>query len=54
MIENWSEKLEKTPSIQMISEVVMAFKAALTNISGEEIQGVYTSILSIQTKLQIW
>jgi len=38
MIENWSEKLEKTPSIQMISEVVMAFKAALTNISGEEVQ----------------
>merc|ERR1719273_2415095 len=38
MIENWSEKLEKNPSIQMISEVVMAFKAALTNISGEEVQ----------------
>ena len=28
----------------MISEVVMAFKAALTNISGEEVQGVYTFI----------
>ena len=44
MIDNWSEKLEKSPSIQMISEVVMAFKAALTNISGEEVQGEYISI----------
>ena len=51
MIENWSEKLEKTPSIQMISEVVMAFKAALTNISGEEVQGEHKSIC--QAKIQI-
>merc|ERR1711913_55838 len=27
MIENWSQKLETNPSVQMISEVVMAFKA---------------------------
>ena len=52
MIENWSEKLEKTPSIQMISEVVMAFKAALTNISGEEVQGMHTYIFLVQTTLK--
>jgi nucleolar complex protein 2 len=50
MIENWSEKLEKSPSIQMISEVVMAFKAALTNISGEEVQGVYISICQVKLR----
>merc|ERR1712156_797268 len=36
MIDNWSQKLENNPSVQMVSEVVMAFKAALTNIAGED------------------
>ena len=39
MIDNWSQKLETNPSVQMVSEVVMAFKAALTNIAGEDEEG---------------
>ena len=33
MIDNWTEKLENQPNIQVISEVVLAFKGALANIS---------------------
>merc|ERR1712038_1309331 len=32
-VEEWAERLEKTPNIKIISEVVLAFKAALANIS---------------------
>ena len=33
MIENWAEKLDHQPTIQVLSEVVLAFKGALANIS---------------------
>ena len=39
MIENWSVKLENSPSVQIISEVIMAFNAALSNIAADEDKG---------------
>ena len=40
MIENWSDKLENSPSVQVVSEVIMAFQAALSNIAADEDKGV--------------
>ena len=39
MIENWSDKLENSPSVQVVSEVIMAFQAALSNIAADEDKG---------------
>ena len=33
MIEKWGEKLENSPNIHVVSEVVLAFKGALSNIN---------------------
>lgn len=35
-IEEWSNKLEKSPNVQLISKVVSAFKSSLVNISEEK------------------
>ena len=36
MIDKWTDALQNQPSVNVISQVTMAFKAALSNISSEE------------------
>ena len=37
-VEDWAVKLEESPSVKLISEVVLALRAALTNISNVKAQ----------------
>ena len=37
-VEDWAVKLEESPSVKLISEVVLALRAALTNISNAKAQ----------------